>query len=68
MENYTDTELRIKARLEDLLSIRREYIKASADSQELRDAGNQAFDELKAELAVSLKPAKQTKKKKARKE
>ena len=58
MENYTDTELRIKAKLEDLLSIRREYIKAYADSQELRDAGNEAFEELKAEFALSLKPAK----------
>jgi hypothetical protein len=68
MDSYTDTELRIKAKLEDLLSIRREYIKASADSQELRDAGNEAFEELKAELAVSLKPAKQTKTKKARRD
>jgi hypothetical protein len=58
MENYTDTELRIKGKLEDLLSIRREYIKAAANSQESRDAGNEAFEELKAELAVSLKPAK----------
>jgi hypothetical protein len=66
MENYTDTELRIKAKLEDLLSIRREYIKAAANSQELRDAGNEAFAELKAELVVSLKPAKQTKKKTAK--
>jgi plasmid maintenance system killer protein len=68
MDNYTDTELRIKAKLEDLLSIRREYIKASADSQALKDEGNQLFEELRAELAVDLKPAKQTKKKKARKE
>jgi hypothetical protein len=67
MENYTDTELRIRAKLEDLLSIRREYIKASADSQELRDAGNEAFDELKAELVVSLKPAKRKTRKKTAK-
>lgn len=67
MDNYTDTELRIKGKLEDLLSIRREYIKAAANSQELRDAGNEAFEELKAELAVSLKPAKrQTKTKTAK--
>ena len=67
MENYTDTELRIKGKLEDLLSIRREYIKAATNSQALKDEGNQLFEELKAELVVSLKPAKrQTKKKTAK--
>jgi plasmid maintenance system killer protein len=68
MENYTDTELRIKAKLEDLLSIRREYIKASADKQELKEAGTQAWDELRAELAVGLHPAKRQTKKKARRD
>jgi len=58
MENYTDTELRIKGKLEDILSIRREYIKAATASQALKDEANQLFEELKAELAVSLKPAK----------
>ena len=68
MENYTDTELSIKAKLEDLLAIRREYIKAATDSQALKAEGTQLFEELKAELAVDLEPAKQTKRKKARKE
>jgi len=69
MENYTDTELSIKAKLEDILAIRREYIKAAADSQALKYEGNQLFEELSAELAVDLKPAKPTEtKKKSRKE
>jgi plasmid maintenance system killer protein len=66
MENYTDTELSIKAKLEDLLAIRREYIKATADSQALKAEGNQLFEELRTELAVDLKPAKRTKKKTAK--
>lgn len=50
--------------MENYLAIRREYIKASADSQALKVEGNQLFEELRAELAVDLKPAKRKTKKK----
>jgi len=57
--------LSIKAKLEDLLAVRREYIKAATDKQKLKAEGTQLFEKLKAELAEDLEPAKPTKKKKA---
>jgi plasmid maintenance system killer protein len=67
---YSPEELKIKGKLEDLLQIRRRYLNAATKTQELKAAGNEAFESLETEIRASLqplKPARPKTKKKARK-
>jgi hypothetical protein len=65
---YTDIELKIKGKLDDLLQIRRLYLSAATKTQDLKAAGNHAFDTLEAEIRNSLKLPKPAKPKKTAKE
>jgi plasmid maintenance system killer protein len=67
MEAYSPEELRIKGKLENLLQIRRRYLSAATKTQELKAAGNKAFEALENEIRNSVKLPKPAKTKKARK-
>jgi len=68
-EPFDPIEESIRGKLDNLLVIRRQYMRATADRDEYRAAGNKIFDELTEEIRASVKPpksakrAKQTKKK-----
>jgi plasmid maintenance system killer protein len=67
MEAYSPEELKIKGKLENLLQIRRRYLNSATKTQELKAAGNEAFEALETEIRNSVKlpkPAKPTKTKK----
>jgi plasmid maintenance system killer protein len=68
---YSPEELKIKDKLENLLQIRRRYLNAASKTQDLKAAGNQAFEALETEIRASLqplKPAKRQAKKKTAKD
>jgi plasmid maintenance system killer protein len=54
-------EQKIKGRLERLLQIRRRYLNAASKTQDLKAAGNQAFEALETEIRASLQPPKPAK-------
>jgi hypothetical protein len=60
-EPFDPIEESIRAKLNDLLAIRRQYMKATADRDEHRAAGNKIFDELTEEIRASVKPPKPAK-------
>ncbi len=51
-----EAELKLKARMDELFRIRRQYLKVDADRNAVVKAGSKCFETFKREFRASLKP------------
>jgi hypothetical protein len=51
-----EAELKLKARMDELFRIRRQYLKADTDRKAVVKAGSKCFETFKREFRASLKP------------